>query len=245
MSPGWTGTVFGMSHVVHVGFHKTGSTWLQKDVFPSVVGASYAGNHDSNLTLMRSLTATDPSLFLPETVSGFIRDLGRAFVSYEGLVGSPWGGVDVEELVRRVEVVAAGALVVFVRRDAQEMRRALYSQYVHEGGPDRSFEPDRSYFDFDRTVRLYADRFEVAVFDYDQLRSDPAGFVRAVGERAGVTFTMPERQRLVNPSLYGWRLHTLRMWNRWFRVSPFNPDPMWPLPGGPSLRRGLQRTVRT
>lgn len=238
-------------HVIHVGYHKTGTTWLQRDVFPTVQGAVFlpplhrAG--DVYRPLLHNLVNRDH--FLSTTFRAALAEQGRpAVISYEALVGSPWGeGHDPYTRAARLAEVAPGAKIIITLRNRDELSKSLYAQYVNEGGHLRPVEFDRSvlshaYLDSDAAVARFESLFpQVLVLQYDQLRRDPVAAVDEIASFAEVDLSLPENSRRHNQSLKGLRLRFLRRWNSWFRVSPHNPSPLIPLPYAKMMRQVLQR----
>src|SRR5262245_60973068 len=158
--------------VVHIGYHKTASTWLQVAAFPRLAGVRYGD------VLLRQLaahiaTATDEEFF-----AGGVRGLlgaiaqaeGPILLSNEGLSGSRWhgDGRGLRNADRLRRVVPDARIVVVVRRQ-DEMLRSIHAQYVNEGGTRslQDFVAGRAegssflldHLEYDRLVRRYADLF--------------------------------------------------------------------------------------
>lgn len=235
-----------MRHVVHIGFHKTGSTWLQEHIFPNAQGVIPTTEDKLAYQLIRDLT--EGEVFRHSTFEAYVNEApGRLLLSYEGIVGSPWNlGVTADERADRLLSVVPDADIVVVRRDPSELRRSLYVQYIQQGGAgtESTFEEkvlNRDYLDVDGGIARFQQRFErVHVFPYELLKRSPAEFLAQLGDAVDAGFSLPERVALVNPSLRGWRLSTLRWWNRAFRKTMWNPDPWVALPGAGVFRYALQ-----
>ena len=235
-----------MRHIAHIGFHKTGSTWLQEEIFPNVVGAIPTTHDKVAYQLIRDLT--EGETFREKTFTAFVEEApGRVLLSYEGIIGSPWNlGVSAAERADRLRAVVPDADIVVVRRDPGELRRSLYVQYIQQGGAlnQPRFEAEvlnEDYVDVDAGIERYKERFDrVHVFDYQLVKSAPGRFLAELGEAVDAEFPLPGRVALVNPSLKGWRLDLLRRWNRAFRKSMWNPDPWLAVPGAGLFRYALQ-----
>jgi len=235
-----------MRHVVHIGFHKTGSTWLQEHVFPHAQGVIPTTHDKLAYQLIRDLT--EGEVFRRNTFEAYVREApDRLLLSYEGIVGSPWNlGVTADERADRLLSVVPDADIVVVRRDPSELRRSLYVQYIQQGGAgtESSFQANvlnRDYLDVDGGIARFQERFErVHVFSYDVVKRSPGEFLTQLGDAVDAVFPLPERMALVNPSLRGWRLSVLRWWNRAFRKTMWNPDPWVALPGAGVVRYALQ-----
>lgn len=231
--------------IVHVGLHKTGSTWLQKYVFPSVRGAIF-GNDQVFATLLRNMTSNEP--FHEKAFRAAIEGTAdKVLLSRESLAaGSPWGTLDADTNADKLARVAPDARIILFTRERSSLTRALYAQYVHEGGYYSRDVFERKvlsgdYLDFEATVERWRKRFDrVLLLRHEELRDDPGACLQKIGDFADIRLWLPETCR-TNVSLRGWRLHTLRAWNRAFRVSEHNPGPLVPLPGAALMRRILQR----
>ena len=235
-----------MRHIAHIGFHKTGSTWLQDEVFPNVVGAISTSHDKIAYQLIRNLT--EGETFLEHTFSAYLGEAqGRVLLSYEGIIGSPWNlGVSASERADRLKMVVPDADIVVVRRDPEELRRSLYVQYIQQGGigTEDEFEADvlnDDYLNVDIGIDRFRERFDrVHVFEYELVRRSPDQFLAQLGEAVEAEFPAPQKVATVNPSLRGWRLDVLRWWNKAFRKTMWNTDPWVALPGAGLFRYALQ-----
>lgn len=237
------------NHIVHVGFHKTGSTWLQRHLFPTVEGASFADGRIF-LALMRNLTEDDD--FYESTFRAAVAEAGeRVLLSYETLAaGHPFEPTkEPDRIADRLLRVAPGARIVLFTRDREALARSVYAQYVQVGGciPRSRFEQTElatDYFDINAAIERYRERFEqVLVLSYEQFRADPKECIARLERFADVRFTIPVQTSAVNVSLHGWRLAVLREWNRMFRRSAYNPSPPLPLANAATMRKVLQRGI--
>lgn len=233
-------------HIVHAGFQKTGSTWLQESVFPTVEGAIPTTGNRVVYELLRSLTHEDE--FLPDTFRTALDELGgRVLLSWENLGGQPYGVSDVDRNVDRLAEVAPDARIVLVHRDREQMIRSAYSQYVNMGGwrSRKAFEREIltwDFLDFEGTISRFRERFEsVHVLPYQTLVNDPDRAIGLLEHWLDVRFPRPLDVAKTNQSLRGWRLQLLRAVNRAFRKSEINPDPWLAVPGAGVLRHLLQR----
>ena len=238
-----------MQHVFHVGYHKTGTTWLQKRVFPTAEGITPVGSHPVIRPLVASLARDEKHM--PATLRAALGEIGgRALVSYEALVGSPWGhGPSPQQRAERLASVVPDAKIILTVRDPDDLRRSLYAQYVNEGGYLRkpSFAKhvlSSDYLDAEAAKARWHSLFaDVLVVAYERLRSQPEAVVREIASFADIGLSVPLPGRRDNPSLSGWRLWLLRSWNRHCRRSAMNPDPWLPVPRAHLMRKVLQRSI--
>jgi Sulfotransferase family len=200
--------------LIHIGYHKTGSSWLQRHLFSRKAGAGFTAFDKGRDGPINRLIVTPNALdFDPHaTHSGFMALADRAtakgltpVVSSERLSGHPLtGGRDSKELAERLAVVFPDGLVLIVIREQREMLLSTYRQYVKAGGAwslpqfldppvdTRTRVPlsDPIHFAYHRLIRTYHRLFgddRVLVLPYELLRADPGRFVTAIARFAGAT----------------------------------------------------------
>lgn len=114
-------------HVVHIGVHKTGSTWLQRDVFPTVAGATYATG-----PLFTALTQnlTRDTAFYAETFKAAIAETGkRVLLSWESLAaGDPFGGQNPNRSADRLKSIVPNASIILLTRERESLAHSLYAR---------------------------------------------------------------------------------------------------------------------
>ena len=191
--------------VVHIGYHKTATTWLQRRFFPAL------GDRVAFFGLDRlwdELIAPSPLEFdhcrCRRYVAGQIdAHPGKVCVfSAERLSGNPHsGGYDAKEMANRIEAVFGVAKILILVREQVAMIVSSYKQYVRMGGIC-SFEeyvaPPRDgrmplfrleNFCYHRLVEYYVALFgagRVLVLPYELLQGDRAGFARRVLDYIGL-----------------------------------------------------------
>ncbi len=250
------------AHVLHIGYHKTASTWLQLHVFPNLRGLRCGE------PLLRQLganlaTASDELLFA-SAFHASLRQLerlpgGPLLLSDEGISGSLWDGYGSgPKNAERLHRVLPRAKILIVVRRQDEMLRSIHGQYVNEGGtrPLRDFIAGRDlegsrfslrHLEYDHLVVRYVELFgreRVWVAPYECLRAHPDRFLDDLCEFLGSRLTAPVPRTRENQTLSKPALWLLRTWNRLFRASRFNPNPrLGPLRGGRRVRNLLQRRL--
>ena len=199
-------------HLLHIGFAKTGSTFLQR-WFAEHPQLAFA---DGGIAGYRDVYAIARGSVMPRA------DIRYHVTSYEGLTtphryagealvehGGDW---DLKSAQSRVCATLASlfpsATIFVVTRGFRSMILSSYSQYVRSGGDDRLAELVASPvahdpWNYDHVVDVYTGAFgeeNVIVMPYEMLRDDPDRFVRILEDRLGLTHhaALPDR---VNPSL--------------------------------------------
>jgi len=248
-----------MQPLVHIGYHKTGTTWLQREVFSS----SAAGF--SQLGGAQRLIAVNAFSFKPRKVRkqmerriGEVLDRGLTPVlSSERLSGAPhFGGYDSEIIADRLAAVFPNSRIMVVIREQKEMFLSIYKQYIRRGGaaslrqylaaprdgywmPQFRFE----YLEYHRLISRYQDLFgarNVLVLPYELLRSRPGDFLAKVSGFMDMPPAEP-RNRPMNVSLSALSLSLRRHANRYVVLDPVNPAPPFDFPRSHEI---LERSCR-
>jgi hypothetical protein len=233
--------------LLHVGYHKTGTTWLQRDVFSGgvpgfalpwhrgVLNDAFVTVHDFDFTRQGALDLLETTRRVPE--SSDTVDV----LSHERLSGNPHsGGYDSRWIADRLHATFPSAHVLIVIRRQPEMILSAYKQYVREGGAqplDRYLHPPRrgrarvpqfslGFFEYDRLIRCYHELFgsaAVLVLPFESLGPDPVAFVARISSLAGVAApaSVPDGRR--NVGLSGVSVGAKRRFNFWFARDAVNP----------------------
>ncbi|MCB0704431.1 MAG: sulfotransferase [Saprospiraceae bacterium] len=193
------------SLLIHIGYNKTGSTWLQEALFPRKdLGFLSFLELEDRERIYRSLVRQHPLTFDGVDILGYYNEkislaensgLLPVF-SNERFSGDPHSaGYDTKEIADKLYQLFPDSRVVIVVREQQSMLLSTYRQYVRAGGP-RSlrgyFHPpergsrrvpmfDPEYFEYDHLVAYYQALFgkeNVLVLPYEWLRIKPLDYVQ-------------------------------------------------------------------
>ncbi len=191
--------------LLHIGYHKTGSTYLQDCFFQPVNGFST----DIGVTrtgIVRDFVFPDNFLFDSERMRGrympFIESAelrGLRFVlSHERLSGyPPSGGYDRLLIAHRLQATFPGARVLIIIREQISLIRSLYSQYITDGGdltlagfldtpePQLGRMPGfrLEVYEFDRLIAYYQQLFgadRVLVLPFEGMLHDLPTFLQSI-----------------------------------------------------------------
>ena len=246
--------------VVHIGLHKTGTTWLQRHALVEAYGVQ---------PLVDSARPWDDrvlqSLVLGETFDprAVRAELERRWdgsslpvLSAERLGGHPISGAyDRWHIADRLAEALPGARILAGTR-SEEWEESIYAQMIHEGFTGRSLmQPARttwktaswpgSFMDVDGLVEGYRQRFgreRVAVLPYELLRDQPELYTKQLAEvcahepLCGASVATVYRE---NPRAQD--LERIRLAN-YFKVSALNPSPVVDL--GPRTAALLARVLK-
>jgi hypothetical protein len=233
------------SPLIHIGYHKTGTSWLQQMIF-SAPSAGFVTPWSSmyiadELILPHELDF-DASTARDAFAAGLTATDGLVPVlTWERLSGSPHaGGFDSALIARRLAEVFPAGRVLIVVREQRSAILSMYQQYARDGGiatlegylrPRNPAEIPQFRFEhlaYDRLVSYYYEQFgraAVLVLAYERLARDPDAFVRRIQDFAGVTVDASAAvpSRVINASLGAGTLAIKRWANRWFVRNSLSP----------------------
>lgn len=237
-----------MTLLIHPGFHKTATTWLQETVFSdqrffrslfshAEVSDLFVAPHDFAFDAARARDAVARKL--AGSQGGITDVISSEILSANIITGSR----DSLIIADRIATIGQPAKVLFTVRSQQRIAQSIYMQYLKRGGrlsigDYLTFAPEPGYFwfdpgslEFDRLVQAYADRFgadNVMVLPQELLARDQAAYLRLLFGFAGLDEAMAESElqvasaRGVSPPASG--VPILRLANA-FRNTQLNPGP--------------------
>lgn len=233
-----------MNDLVHVGFHKSGSTWLQGDVFPSSRRELICADDDFNRQVLYHMLFAEDNEYNRHMMSAFVGKFPSVLMSNESFSGAIWeGSRHRDRSADRLFDVLRDPGVLIVVRGQPSFLASLYAQYVREGG-SQSFkrflygscpglEFDASHLVYPDLIRKYTDRFgaeRVLVLPYELMMRNRQDFLKRINQFSGDSLESPQSGRKnASPSFR--RVQLFSWWNRLFCVTRFNPNPVVHLPG--------------
>jgi hypothetical protein len=253
--------------LLHIGYHKTGSSWLQQSVFENTaagflrVGVEgkgklthlIAGNPFEN-TREKTRENTEARIRKAQA-----RDLVPV-ISWERLSGTPHsGGFDSKIIADRLAAAFPNARVLIVIREQVSMLVSIYKQYIRAGGAatfrqyvTRPPGPRRvplfrfDFLEYHRLIGYYQQLFgadHVLVLQYELLRTQPETFLGRIGEFVGVPATASKFEQ-VNVSPSALTLSFLkRPANRFFVLDAINPAPPFAFSNSHKILKRITRKV--
>lgn len=258
--------------LVHIGYHKAASTWLQRELFVDRTGYRWLGKRPRSHPVRR-LVRERPLEFdaadIRRAFDPLLADAERAdlvpVVSFERLSGHPFsGGFDVDLIGERLAQVFPEARVLIVVREQRAMIVSTYKQYVQVGGAAsvRQFlEPpvgrslrvplfDGRYFEYDHLVRQYRRLFgeaHVLTLPYELFARDGRAFVERVADLGGRSIPGDvietlRYRRRSNRARSALTIAAVRRLNRFAEHTELNPAPVAEWRSAARLSNWLQRT---
>lgn len=203
------------SHLIHVGFPKCASTFLQRwfESHPDIHYREGAiGGFESTFGIADLARANGPRLLVTST-ERFVVPLPMP--SGDQTIDKSIQSHAPDAQARLCDLLAAlspGASILIVVRGYAELFKSLYSEYLKLGGREgfgkfaatmNLCDPEATYFHFDRVIEMYersAGPDRVLVLPYELLRDDPEGFLQRIEDRFRLDRHRPDLGR-VNPRL--------------------------------------------
>jgi hypothetical protein len=211
-------------HLIHIGFPKAGSTFLQNwfAAHPQIqYGEGGIAGFRDVWALARRAADTSPPRCLVTSAEGLAtphRFVGLQEIDYAAIRGDQLPDAQAAAC-RMLAELFPHAHILIVTRGFRSIMPSSYSQYVRTGGT-RDFptfsggveaddDPMARTWDYDRIVRLYRGTFgdRLIVLPYELLRDDSVGFVRLIEDRLGLDHHPPPRGRAnesLSPVELGW-----------------------------------------
>jgi hypothetical protein len=242
--------------LLHVGYHKTATTWMQRQLFVPAHGFRQVAFHREAFDHVVAPHGFD---FDPAPLAALLAERAAALapgevpvLSSEILSGHPFqGGHGSDVYAERLARIAPQARILISIRSQLRILPSVYMQYLLRGGTqpwDRFFAGTDElgyfaftprHFEYDRLVACYQRLFgagRVHVLTQESLQRDMAGAAAAVAAFAGAAFAglTPEARRVEAASYPEYAAPVLRRINH-VQASTLDPWPVVALgrtPGG-------------
>lgn len=252
-----------MRPLVHIGYHKTGTTWLQRGFFPNKeAGLSFVAGP---LRMIPAFIKVNDFDFDPAIArKRFSRSMEEAeaeglvpVFSHERLSGSPYaGGHDSKAHADKLAATFPDARVLVVIREQTGIILSVYKQYLRQGGAaslEQFVTPPTgtgrvpvfqfAFYEYHRLIGYYKTLFgdeSVLALPYELLKADPDGFLARITGFLDLPTSLPaSRPRNISPSALS--LSLKRQANRLFVRDGLNPAPFLERPGS---NKPLHRAAR-
>lgn len=211
--------------LIHVGLHKCGSTWLQKNMFDNREIGFISPWGSMSSVAVTEFVAIDPLLFNAHDTRTRL-DASSAVqpdnehqtlvMSHEALSSRPHHGAFYAPLVAsRLRDVFPHAKVLLIFREQSSLIHSLYGEHLRNGGrlsllefigtgsepPGFTSLCQPSFFLFDRLLNMYHNVFgaeNVLALPLEMLPRNPDEFVRRICDFGGVKFKPLPTEKKVN-----------------------------------------------
>jgi Sulfotransferase family len=200
--------------LIHIGFHKTGTTWLQRSLLRVEFGYNPVMDHAD---VFDYIVKPHGLLFNCDIAKRLLTDRCRNFddghvnvISSELLCGNPlFGGRESEIVAERLKAIAPDARILITIREQMSMLASVYMQYISRGGslsPKQFFNETHELgyftfssvqFEYHRLIEKYRTLFgssQVLVLTQEQLNADIVGFMSQLAAFSGNDFFCTAKQ---------------------------------------------------
>jgi len=196
---------------IHIGFQKTGTTYLQGVIFPGINGYRLIRGWNSHRDLLQELGDDIP------------------LISDEDISGRLWCGNiqnDFEQRVQRIATYYNNPKIIFGIRSHKSLIPSLYKQYLHNGGHlefhdffnlDNTGIVKTNDLHFEPKIELLKSKFKnVFIYSQEQLKNNEAQFVNDLCDFLDTSHTPPKK--IIGHSNVGvntqLQVETLRLLNK-------------------------------
>lgn len=220
--------------IVHIGYHKTGTTWFQEHFYPHLASHRFIPSSE----VRRAFLFTYAFDFDPAACRQALDLEGNLpyVISEEKLCGSyenagHFGALS-KDMANRIHGAAPEADIVIFLRNQVDMLASLYAQYIKMGGtyrPHHFFSPRRyrrsvrknpykvplfafEHFAYVGLIRYYQRLFgedRVHVFLYEDFRQEPKAFLQRFSARFGMRYRESDLE--LTPVNTSFRQRTMRV----------------------------------
>ncbi|PIQ86848.1 MAG: hypothetical protein COV74_03180 [Candidatus Omnitrophica bacterium CG11_big_fil_rev_8_21_14_0_20_45_26] len=236
--------------MIHIGYQKAGSTWLQKIFFPQLPDILFLGKRYTDAVpwvhdFLKSVFTENDFEFAPAKWQAIFNtnikksDSPKTIVlSSEGLVGNPWkGSSDAKRNADRISAVLHQAKILILVREQVHMVESIYKQYLLNGGTCRfndfvgqktlhcDFRLD--HLRYHQLVQYYIDRFgasRVLVLPYELMVRNIQVFCNQICQLISVpAITITDKMKIYVRRGYDPLFCRYVRWLNFFSKTEFQP----------------------
>jgi hypothetical protein len=203
---------------IHIGAHKTGTTYLRHRVFPDM-----SIHYSRAISLELCYFLDEDSDVYPgkegdlDKIKDYVNACeGNVLLSHESYMGNPKNGYKhFERNVNKIKEVFPEAHVILVTRERERWIRSLYGEMTYSQNETRSFDTFKASFSFDQELAVHYLKEtlrHVHIISYELFKSDRDAFLKKVEEiteakffgnhadpiRPGLTAIQVQAMRLAN-----------------------------------------------
>jgi len=238
--------------ILHIGYPKTATTWLQDVFFPSVLNFSFISWREANrLILNTDCLAYNPKIINEEFHKNRNRNLliSSEFFSTSINSGFNYGYFSAGIAHKLKETFPDATVIIFIRRQ-QSLIPSAYQQYVKNGGTFsfRRWLYSGEVFSFehllyDRLIEYYKSLFsdkQVRVYLYEDFKNDSKQFIHRFSLEHGLEVDWDKvTYSPVNKGLRIYCMPILKAVNHFYKKPVGRKRFVCHIPGMTSVGRGV------
>lgn len=205
--------------IVHIGYPKTGSTFLQQRVFPQLDDIEYVDFHTCVKLFEDVIYLDDLDFDFQRSKKTLEKYSSKSLFSQEALTGAPYTfkGLNRSRIPHRLKELGFTQIIITVRNQVAIID-SMYRQYIYQGGVMKFVDflnldgkwnhylrgYNLDYLKYDRLVSLYYDVFgkeNVLVLPQELLRENQDTFVQLISDFMKVDIPKLKPSKSSNESL--------------------------------------------
>lgn len=228
--------------IVHIGFPKTATTFLQWSIFPNLKGVEYV-NYAQCRSIFQPLIYSDPLDYSIEAIQDLlVQSELPTLYSFESLAGSPfyYKGIGRSAIAHSLKSLGFDKVIITIRKQTKAID-SYYRQYVVQGGTlsfrnwldlsNRRPIPQKyfltGYLEYDKLIDHYLEVFgqeNVLVLSQEELQSNKFDFLRKIESFTHSHYIANEVDSRANTALTNLSILLLRFINHftYSSVRPFH-----------------------
>jgi hypothetical protein len=224
-----------MATIIHIGYHRTGTSFLQKSIFPQCTNHSFHGHPEMiQHKLIDVAWRADRSIDYDQLIKTYSEK--DYFISFESFIGPIISGSTLLDVIpwRLKKIFAAREVKILITiRKQDEFLKSYYAQLVASGGTAKIIDwldhdnLDKPRFDMNTmnyltTYQTYAEAFgaeNILVLPHELLKADEGKFLSLLNDFSDENFKPVESTTVaLNRSLSGYQLNWMRFINKIFET---------------------------
>ncbi|WP_052597838.1 hypothetical protein [Aureispira sp. CCB-QB1] len=224
-----------MATIIHIGYHRTGTSFLQKSIFPQCSKHSFHGHPEMiEHNLIDIAWKADRSINYNQLQTKYSE--GDYFISFESFIGPIKDGSILIDIVpwRLKKVFGDKKVKILITiRKQDEFLKSYYAQWIASGGTIKIMDwlgqknLDKPRFDINTldylaTYKVYAEVFgeeNILVLPHELLKIKEDKFLASLNDFSDETFqAIPRTEVALNRSLSGYQLKWMRFLNKVFET---------------------------
>lgn len=226
-------------NIIHIGFPKTATTFLQWNVFPNLKGIEYVSYAECR-KLFQPIIYADPLDYSIEELKNQIGFDKNSLYSFESLTGSPfyYKGIGRSNIPITLKNVGFDKVIITIREQSNVVD-SYYRQYVVQGGtlsfrnwldlddkrplPQRYFQKGYLKYDglIEKCISIFGEE-NVLILTQETLREDANSFIRDIERFTDSKHHAKAEDKKANESLSNLSITLLRFFNH-FTFSSVRP----------------------
>ncbi len=225
--------------ILHIGMQRTGSTFLQKEVFSNIEEINFIDRRNKIYEKLKNIEEISDKVIRNNLESEIERnlDLNKInLISEENINCRMWTTEDNRfDKIDKIQLLFPDAKIIFGTRDKTDLLVSWYKKYVICGGVKPFNEFKKNVINVDKInydsyvkhlIGLYGER-NVFVYKYESLKKDVDIFAERICDFMGVKKpNFDDISQNIGYSL--WQLKISLLLNRFFKT-PLNTSGVYPL----------------